>query len=129
MFLCRSRKQWYWQELREPAPIMCTYLGRGSQDKNTPFRFILNESDALATNSYLLLYPKAFWRTQAKHDPALVRQVWEVLNGITAQDLINEGRTYGGGLEKMEPSELGNVPVNALADLLLPLTAPILQVA
>ncbi len=119
-YLCRSRKLWYLQEHREVPPILCSYMGRGSQSRNTPFRFILNESNAVATNSYLLLYPKPYWKVRAAHDPKLMRRVWEVLCAITAEDLIGEGRTYGGGLEKIEPSELGNVPVAELMPLLNP---------
>lgn len=116
-YLCNSRKLWYLQEVREPAPILCTYMGRGGKDGG-PFRFIMNESKAVATNSFLMLYPKAFWRNRARQHPELLAQVWEALSAITTADLVNEGRTYGGGLEKIEPSELGNVPVGALAELL-----------
>lgn len=118
-YLCNSRKLWYLQEAREPAPILCTYMGRGKKE-GAPFRFILNESEAVATNSFLMLYPKAFWRNRARQHPELLTRVWEALSAITAADLVNEGRTYGGGLEKIEPSELGNVPVRQLAQLIQP---------
>ena len=117
-YLCNSRKLWYLQEIREPAPVLCTYMGRGIKGSNQPFRFVLNQSKAVATNSYLMLYPKPFWCQQAAHDPALMREVWEILSEITTEDLTTEGRTYGGGLEKIEPSELGKVPVKRLAELL-----------
>lgn len=128
-FLARSRKLWYLQELREPAPILCTYMGRGPKGSNTPFRFILNESKAIATNSYLMLYPKSFWRAQAANDSSLMRRVWEALSAITTADMIAEGRTYGGGLEKIEPSELGKVPVQQLSEILNLSVAPLLEAA
>lgn len=118
-YLCGRRKLWYLQEAREPAPILCTYMGRGEKE-GVPFRFILNESEAVAANSFLMLSPKAFWRNRARRHPELLAQVWEVLSAITAADLVNEGRTYGGGSEKMESSELGNVPVRQLAQLIQP---------
>lgn len=118
-YLCGSRRLWYLQETREPAPILCTYMGRGKKD-GAPFRFILNESEAVATNSFLMLYPKAFWRNQARQHPDLLTRVWEALSAITTADLVHEGRTYGGGLEKIEPSELGNVPARQLARLIQP---------
>jgi len=37
--------------------------------------------------------------------------VWELLNGIAPDNLHNEGRVYGGGLQKIEPRELLNVDV------------------
>lgn len=117
-YLCSSRRLWYLQEEREAAPLLCTYMGRGTKADKRPFRFILNQSKAVATNSYLMLYPKPFWKQRLTRDPGLLRQVWELLNNITTDDLIMEGRTYGGGLEKIEPSELGNVPVRQLAELL-----------
>jgi hypothetical protein len=122
-YLCGNRKLWYMQEAREPAPILCTYMGRGRND-GAPFRFILNESKAVATNSFLMLYPKAFWRDYMRQHPQLLTQVWTTLSAITTKDLVNEGRTYGGGLEKIEPSELGNVPVSQLKQLLERFTLP-----
>lgn len=125
-YLCKNRKLWYLQEVRNPAPILCTYMGRGGTD-GTPFRFILNESRAVATNSFLMLYPKPIWRHQMQRNPELITQVWELLSAITTDDLVNEGRTYGGGLEKIEPSELGNVPVLRLAELLQLVPEPTLE--
>ncbi len=41
-YLCQHRSLWYGQEKRPPAPIVCTYLGRGDAKGGRPFRFILN---------------------------------------------------------------------------------------
>lgn len=40
------------------------------------------------------------------------------MNRITPAELLGEGRVYGGGLHKLEPKELANVPVPGIAALL-----------
>ncbi len=120
-YLCRHRTPWYVQEQRPAAPFVCTYLGRSDKRQGRPFRFILNESQATAANVYLMLYPQPPLDQVLQHDRGLKQKVWQVLHEICPQSLLGEGRVYGGGLHKLEPKELGNVPAPALADL-LPIT-------
>jgi hypothetical protein len=109
-YLCRNRTPWYSQEKREPAPILCTYMGRNNQKEGgKPFRFILNHSNATATNVYLLLYPRPLLDRAFQNNPGLIRTVWKALNNISTDSLIGAGRVYGGGLHKLEPKELSNV--------------------
>jgi adenine-specific DNA-methyltransferase len=116
-YLCKSRKLWYAQESRSESYFYCTYMGRGS-DGQKPFRFILNRSRAIVANSYLILYPKpvlaALW---TKH-PEIVELFWEALNGLIEVEMVDEGRVYGGGLHKLEPSELANVPAPKILRLI-----------
>jgi len=117
-YLCRHRSLWYAQENRPAAPIVCTYLGRGDAKSGRPFRFILNRSRATVANVYLAMYPTAPLAHALQQRPELIRAVWEALNRITPAELLGEGRVYGGGLHKLEPKELANVPVPGIAALL-----------
>jgi len=117
-YLCRHRKPWYMQEDRPPAPYLCTYLGRSDKKNGRPFRFILNNSQATAANVYLMLYPKSLIEHALQDRPELKRQVWVFLNEICPKAMLGEGRVYGGGLHKLEPRELGNVPARFIPDLL-----------
>lgn len=110
-YLCSRRKPWYSQESRPPAPIVFTYMGRTSR-RRSPFRFIRNHSLATATNVYLMLYPTAMLNELLGSFPQLLDYVWEILNGISFSRLKREGRSYGGGLHKIEPNELGNLLIN-----------------
>jgi hypothetical protein len=117
-YLCRTRTPWYSQEKRPPSPFICTYMGRGDKKRNRPFRFILNHSKATAANVYLLLYPKPLLANELSRDPKLARRIWLLLNQIHMDMFFEEGRVYGGGLYKMEPRELANIPVDSLLDLI-----------
>ncbi len=115
--LCAARTRWYDQEQRSPAPILCSYMGRGDGN-GAPVRFILNESDAIASNSFLLLYPKEPLKRIFRDDPASIVQVWKLLRAIPGGEFRRAGRCYGGGLRKMEPRELGDLDCTALQDWL-----------
>ena len=117
-YLCRHRTPWYLQERRSPAPFLCTYLGRSDSKTGRPFRFILNDSKATAANVYLMLYPREPLARTLEHAPVLKRNIWEFLNGISPDDMLDKGRVYGGGLHKLEPKELENVPATKIAGLL-----------
>ena len=116
-YICRHRAMWYTQECRPPAPFVCTYLGRSDKKNGKPFRFILNNSNATAANGYLMLYPRRPFERTLLDSPELKRRVWEYLNQICPQAMLGEGRVYGGGLHKLEPNELGNVPAQVLVEL------------
>lgn len=114
-YLCRKRKLWYLQEKRSPSFFICTYMGRKISGK--PFRFIFNKSKAIVTNSYLILYPKEILNNWLGNNYKLAYTVWEKLNEIELSDFVDCARVYGGGLYKIEPKELGNVPISSLIDL------------
>jgi len=116
-YLCRYRKLWYTQEHRPPPPFICTYLGRSDKKNGRPFRFIWNESRATAANVYLLLYPKPALANALAREPSLAKNIWKFLNDIKPADLLDEGRVYGGGLHKLEPKELANVPADKIVQL------------
>jgi len=94
-----------------------TYLGRSDKKNGRPFRFIRNESQATAANVYLLLYPKPALARALATDKSLARKIWIWLNSIKAEELLGHGRVYGGGLHKLEPKELANVPADDIARL------------
>lgn len=110
-YLCRHRTPWYRQEDRPPAPLLCTYMGRAGANGRSPFRFVLNHSQAVAPNVYLTMYPRPPLADAVAREPDLLRNIWQRLNEIDPQTMIAAGRTYGGGLHKIEPRELAALPL------------------
>ena len=62
-----------------------------------------------------MLYPQPLLARQLALNPAAIRDLWEALNAIKPEALLGEGRVYGGGLHKLEPKELANLPADELA--------------
>jgi hypothetical protein len=88
-------------------------MGRSANGKH-PFRFIWNRSDATAHNVYLMLYPKSRLQEALNNHPELAARVFEALQSVTPGQFISEGRVYGGGLHKVEPKELAQIPARAV---------------
>ncbi|MCX5724247.1 MAG: N-6 DNA methylase [Nitrospirae bacterium] len=114
-YLVGKRAPWYRQEQRMPSPFLCTYMGRGSQDKQ-PFRFIWNRSAAIGTNLYLMLHPQNGLSAMLRKHPERSADVHELLRSVTGHELRGEGRVYGGGLNKIEPKELGRISAVPFVD-------------
>lgn len=114
-YLTSRRTPWYSQEQRPPAPFLCTYMGRSRKGKQ-PFRFIWNRSNATAHNVYLMLYPKLLLREALNRRPELGQALFEALERISPAQLLSEGRVYGGGLHKVEPKELAQIPAPPVLD-------------
>jgi hypothetical protein len=114
-YLTSRRTPWYSQEQRPPAPFLCTYMGRSRNGKH-PFRFLWNRSQATAHNVYLMLYPRGRLLDALNQHPELQTHIFEALQRITPAQLLSEGRVYGGGLHKVEPNELSQVPARLVLD-------------
>lgn len=108
--LVKSRKPWYRQERREPPLFLCTYMGRGAKD-TPPIRFIWNKSEAIATNVYLMLYPREKLAELLSNRPELQAEMFRLLQDVALRGFSEHGREYGGGLRKIEPRELLDVRI------------------
>lgn len=90
-FVARHRKAWWSVGLRQPAPILATYMAR------RPPVFVRNLADARHINIAHGLYPRA-----TLNDAQL-----QGLAGYLSRCVsLHDGRTYAGGLTKFEPKEM-----------------------
>ena len=107
-YLASRRSPWYSQEKRLTPNYFVRYMNRETKSGVMNHSiFIKNEADAVATNSYLMLYEKTdlFSVSDSQNN------IWEVLQKGISKALYKYGRTYGGGLVKFEPNELRQVPL------------------
>lgn len=96
----QTRSPWYRVERREPAPILVPCMRRGD------FRAILNEAGVRYLNNVHGIYP------DAAIDKTQIKALLAYLNSDFVDTVIRQHeRTYAGGLDKIEPGDLGNVPV------------------
>jgi len=116
-YLCANRPMWYLQERRPPAPIICTYMARSVVPNQPPFRFILNNSNATITNGFLALYPQPRFENFMNKNKDAILKAWQALNQVSIENILHEGRVYGGGLHKLEPKELANVHLPELDEI------------
>ena len=101
-YLTSKRKVWYFQERRTLSPILFTYMSRENP------RFVHNEAGALALNALHTIHPV----DRIANDKRKVKALLCYLNsGICRELLKKTGRVYGGGLVKLEPHEVENLPV------------------
>ena len=90
-FIARHRRAWWSVGLREPAPILATYMAR------RPPAFVRNLAGARHLNIAHGLYPRGAL------SGAALDALAAYLNTATT---VHDGRTYAGGLTKFEPREM-----------------------
>lgn len=108
-YLVKKRRIWYKQEMRTPAPYYCTYIARN--ENGSFFNFILNKSNLIVTNNFLMLYPKPLLSSALEQGSITLNDVYTALLEIDAETFLRESRQYATGMSKLEPSELGNVAI------------------
>lgn len=98
-YIAQHRRAWWEVRLKEPAPIMCTYMAR------RPPAFVRNLCGARHINVAHGLYPL---------QPISDRAIANLTAYLRANVSTDSGRTYAGGLTKFEPRELERVRVPTL---------------
>lgn len=97
--LIKQRKPWYKMEKREIPPMLFSYLGRRR------IRFIKNEARVLPLTGFLCVYPNST-------DENSINNLWQALNHPdTLENLNLVGKSYGSGAVKVEPGNLGKLPI------------------
>lgn len=90
-YVARNRRAWWSVGLRAPAPILATYMARRAPS------FVRNVAEARHINIAHGLYPR---------DPLSEEQLSGLVDYLSTQISVLDGRTYAGGLTKFEPGEM-----------------------
>lgn len=98
-YIARHRRAWWAVGMKQPAPILCTYMARRSP------AFVRNLCEARHINIAHGIYPR---------DP-LPRATLDALASYLRDNVRqHSGRTYAGGLTKFEPKEVERIPIPPL---------------
>jgi hypothetical protein len=101
-YVAQHRRAWWTVSLREPPPILCTYMARRAP------AFVRNIAQARYLNIAHGLYP-----LQPMTEPELTAVLAYLRDTVGTA----EGRTYAGGLVKFEPGEVERLHIPAQAAL------------
>ena len=101
-YIARHRRAWWAVGLREPAPILATYMAR------RPPTFVLNPCGARHLNIAHGIYPR---------EPLSNATLAALAAWLRTTACTSAGRTYPGGLTKFEPRELERLPIPSLDEL------------
>jgi len=101
-YVAEHRRAWWSVGLRQPAPILATYMAR------RPPAFVRNAAEARHINIAHGLYPR-----QALGEHVLSRIAQALRTGV----VLAQGRAYAGGLTKFEPKEMERLMIPDLATL------------
>jgi hypothetical protein len=101
-YIAQNRRAWWAVGLREPAPILATYMAR------RPPAFVRNLADARHINIAHGLYPRQKLAAAALNTLATY---------LSQHVATSAGRTYAGGLTKFEPREMERLLVPDLPQL------------
>lgn len=112
-YLLGRRTPWYKQEQRDPALFLCTYMGR-SHNSGAALHFIWNKSDAIATNTYLMLYPTPKIAKFLLDHPSMTKVLFSLLKNTAVSSISDSLRVHAGGLSKIEPRELSSVIIEGV---------------
>lgn len=93
-YIAQNRKAWWSVGLRQPAPILATYMAR------RPPAFVRNLADARHINIAHGLYPR---------EPLTEQTLTALVTYLATATNIADGRTYAGGLTKFEPREMERI--------------------
>jgi hypothetical protein len=97
-YIAKQRAKWWSVQLYEPAPIICTYMGR------RPPAFAVNTAGVHHLNIAHGLYP---------HFPIKADEAKAIVEWLNANATKSEGRLYAGALIKFEPSDIGSIRIPA----------------
>lgn len=101
-YVAKQRRSWWAVELREPSPILVTYMARQAP------AFVLNTAKARNLNIAHGLYPR---------EPIAEGDLKAIVAYLRRHTTTVGGRVYAGGLVKFEPKELEQLRLPRLQDI------------